>query len=335
MQRPVRHVAAIMTESAQSLPALPAPHVPLEVRALEASRLDLAVARATGWTRRQSQRAIEAGQVYVAGRRCREPGSRVEQGEALRVHAEGPDRSQLGGGGVTVVHECADWLVLDKPAGLPCQPEPGGGDALSLRAGKHLGQAVADVHRLDREVSGLVLWGKHPDATAAAAAQFRDHKAQRRYLAVVRGRYLPKAETIDAAIGEDDAGRPALSPTGRPARTHTQLLFADDAAGLGLVALALETGRSHQLRLHLSHSQGAVVGDGRHGDLHGRSWTAPPRIALHAALLRWRGLDGRWLQAAAAPPEDFWPPATNSSWLPDDWQNRLLAMPPAPAKSNP
>lgn len=324
-----------MTDLHQSQPALPAPDAPLETRAPEASRLDLAVARATGWTRRQSQRAIEAGQVYVAGRRCREPGSRVEPGDVLRVHAEGPDRSRLGGGGVNVVHECADWLVLDKPAGLPCQPEPGGGDALSLRAGKYLGQVVADVHRLDREVSGLVLWGKHAEATATAAAQFRDHKAQRRYLAVIRGRYLPLSETISAAIGEDDAGRPALLPTGRPARTHTQLLHADHALGLGLVALALETGRSHQLRLHLAHSQGAVVGDVRHGDLPGSSWTQPPRIALHAALLRWRGVDGRWLHAAAAPPEEFWPPQTDGSWLPDDWQTRLLAMQSAPTKSIP
>lgn len=324
-----------MSETTQPEPALPSRTTPLETQARQASRLDLAVAIATGWTRRQSQRAIEAGQVYVAGRRCREPGSRVAEGDALRVHAEGPDRSSLGGGGVAIVHECEDWLVLDKPAGLPCQPEPGGGDALSLRAAKHLGQPVADVHRLDREVSGLVLWGKHPAATAAAAAQFREHTAERRYLAVVRGRYLPQTETIDAAIGEDDNGRPVLTPTGRPARTHTQLLHADHAAGLGLVALALQTGRSHQLRLHLAHSQGAVVGDIRHGDLPGSSWTAPPRIALHAALLRWRGLDGRRLQAAVAPPDDFWPPQSSADWLAEDWQPRLLTMLPAPARRAP
>lgn len=310
--------------------AAPAPHLsgePREARAEADGRLDLAVAIATGWTRRQSQRAIEAGQVYIGPQRCREPGARVVAGNLLRIHPTPPDRTQLGGGGIEIVHECDDWLVLNKPAGLPCQPEPGGGDALSLRAGAYLGQRMADVHRLDREVSGLLLWGKHPDATAAAAEQFREHTARRRYLALVRGRYLPTHETIDAAIGEDEHGRPALQTTGRPARTHTELLHADAVAGIGLVGLALETGRSHQLRLHLAYAQGAIVGDVRHGDLPGPAWSEPPRIALHAAVLRWRGLNGRWLQASVAPPADFWPPQTTADWLPAAWIERLTQLP--------
>lgn len=310
-----------------TLPAQPAAGQPMQVGVALDGRLDLAVATATGWTRRQSQRAVEAGQVYIGAQRCREPGARVAVGQMLRIHAEPPDRSEVGGGGIRIVHECDDWLVLDKPAGLPCQQEPGGGDALSLRAAAHLGRPVADVHRLDRDVSGLLLWGKHPAATAAAAEQFREHTAQRRYLAVVRGRYLPERETIDAAIGEDDQGRPVLHATGRPARTHTLLLQADAGIGLGLVGLALETGRSHQLRLHLAFAQGAIVGDVRHGDLPGSVWSDQARIALHAACLRWRGLDGRWRQACAAPPSDFWPPHTTADWLAEDWIDRLVHLP--------
>jgi len=289
----------------------------------EALRLDLAVARLSGWTRRQSQRAIVDGQVYVEGRRCREPGQQVAQAATLVVHPTPPDRTDLDGGGVRVVLEDEDWLVLNKPAGLPCQPEPGGGDALSLRAAQHLGRPVADVHRLDREVSGLVLWGKHPGATRHAAALFHDHLADRRYLALVRGQYLPDYERISAPIGEDDRGLPTIAATGRPAVSHALVLHRAHAQRMALLAVMLETGRSHQIRLHLAYALGAVVGDVRHGDLPGHQYGDPPRIALHAASLRWQGLRGEPLLAHCPPPDDFWPPGSDASWLAVDWLAQL------------
>lgn len=289
----------------------------------EAQRLDLAVARLSGWTRRQSQRAIVDGQVYVEGRRCREPGQQVALGATLVVHPSPPDRTGLDGGGVRVVLEDEDWLVLNKPAGLPCQPEPGGGDALSLRAAQHLGRPVADVHRLDREVSGLVLWGKHPVATRHAASLFRDHQADRRYLALVRGQYLPDYERISAAIGEDERGMPTIAATGRPAVSHVVLLHRAHAARMGLLGVVLETGRSHQIRLHLAYALGSVVGDVRHGEVSGQQYGDPPRIALHAASLRWQGLRGEPLLAHCPPPDDFWPPGSDPGWLAVDWLAQL------------
>jgi 23S rRNA-/tRNA-specific pseudouridylate synthase len=205
-----------------------------------------------------------------------------------------------------------DWLmVVDKPAGLPTQPPPRGGDALSLRVRKELdGKTyLGELHRLDRDVSGLVMYGMRPDSTADLAEQLRYHRATRRYLGLVH-------TALNEPIREISPGRMGLHPAGMPARTHVMPLdFAPDAK-IALVLVALETGRSHQIRLHLAWSAGALLGDRQYGDT-----VALPRIGLHAAMLRLRHPHDReqctW---TLPPPDDFWALANGAQLqLPADW----------------
>lgn len=289
--------------------------------ALAGKRLDTALAAEAGVGRNEARRAIEDGAVYLDGKRVLLAATLVQPGQALRLMPRNADRTHIDEGQLRVVH-ADDWLlVVDKPAGLPTQPPPRGGDALSLRVRQHLGaQAyLGELHRLDRDVSGLVMYGLRPDATAHLAQQLREHSATRRYLGLVHTAIAVPPQTIDEPIRELTPGKMGLHPAGMPARTHVLPLDFDAAAQIALVLLALETGRSHQIRLHLAWAAGALVGDRLYGD------TLPlPRIGLHAALLRLRHPgDGHHRTFTQLPGDDFWALATTAHLrVPEDWPAR-------------
>ena len=211
-----------------------------------------------------------------------------------------------------IVLEDADLLVVNKPAGLTVHPAPGHPSGTLVNA---LLSAVPDlagiggtvrpgiVHRLDKDTSGLLVVAKSDEAHRALAAQFKAHTAQRTYLAVVRGR-MPRDEgTITAALGRHPAHRKrfAVVPRGRAAVTHYAVLERFRAATL--VACRLETGRTHQIRVHLAHSGHPLVGD----PVYGRA-RAPEiaRQALHAARLEFmHPRTGRRVTCTAPLPEDM------------------------------
>ena len=285
---------------------------------LVGKRLDLALAVLAGVTRNEARRSIELGAVYLGGSRCQLAATPVAESQLLRLLPNSPDRTHIDEGQLRVVYR-DDWLmVVDKPAGLPTQPPPRGGDALSLRVRKELdGRTyLGELHRLDRDVSGLVMYGLRPDATAELAEQLRYHRATRRYLGLVHTAIPVPQQTINEPIREITPGRMGLHPAGMPARTHvTPLDFAADAK-IALVLLALETGRSHQIRLHMAWAAGALLGDRQYGDT-----LALPRIGLHAAMLRLRHPeDGQQCTWTLTPPDDFWALANGAGLqLPADW----------------
>ncbi len=286
--------------------------------ALASKRLDLALATLAGITRNEARRAIEQGAVYLAGSRCQFAATLVLVDQPLRLLPINPDRTQIDDGQLRVVYR-DDWLmVVDKPAGLPTQPPPRGGDALSLRVRKALdGRSyLGELHRLDRDVSGLVMYGMRPDATANLAEQLRYHRATRRYLGLVHTAIAVPRQTISEPIREIAPGRMGLHPAGMPARTHVLPLDFAAVERMALVLLALETGRSHQIRLHLAWAAGALLGDRQYGDT-----LALPRIGLHAALLRLRHPeDGQQCTWTLTPPDDFWALAGSAPLqLPADW----------------
>lgn len=304
----------------------------------DGARLDVTIAAATGWTRNRTRQVVETGAVYVDRHRQREPGSRVRQGQEVRVLPPAPDRTEIGGGGIAIVYRSGRLLVVDKPAGLPTQPPPRGGDALNLRVQQWYAQRVAageapagrpgDVHRLDRDVSGLVAFGLDRDATRDLAGQFREHTARRRYLALVRTALPVPPQTIREPLTEVRPGVMTLSPTGIPAVTHVLPLAFDATAQLALVLCELETGRTHQVRVHLAWSVGAIAGDLQYGDVPGPQ--PPQRIALHAASLQ--VLDPATNQPqriVLPPPLDFWTAANVEPWpLPDGWQDLTVIPQP-------
>jgi 23S rRNA pseudouridine1911/1915/1917 synthase len=263
---------------------------------LAGERLDRAVALLTGWTRSEVQALVDAGAVLVDGAAVAKSrrlgvGETVELRDRPRAVAPpGPDPAVP----VVVRHEDADVLVVAKPAGLVVHPGPGhvGGtlvNGLLARYPELAGVGEADrpgiVHRLDRDTSGLLAVARSPRAYEVLVAALADHDVERRYLALAWGHFEARRGTVDAPIGRSmrQPTKMAVRDGGRPARTHYEVLSEWDDPRVSLVELRLETGRTHQIRVHLSAVGHAVVGDpiyrGR------RPVLEPGRPFLHAFAL--------------------------------------------------
>jgi len=193
-----------------------------------------------------------------------------------------------------VAFEDASLLVINKPAGLIVHPGAGNPDRTLMNGllahAPQLRQVprAGIVHRLDKDTSGLLVVAKTLSAQAQLAAQLADRSVKRTYLALVHGE-PPAHGTVDAAIGRDPRSRTRMAVTtrGRPARTHYKVIerFAGIArAGFALVQCRLETGRTHQIRVHLQHIRHPIVGDPVY-QRGARAGVKFPRQALHAAAL--------------------------------------------------
>jgi 23S rRNA pseudouridine1911/1915/1917 synthase len=214
---------------------------------------------------------------------------------------------------IEVVYEDADLVVVDKPAGMVVHPAPGHHSgtlvhALLGRGGEWSARAGAArpgiVHRLDKGTSGLMLAARNDMAHRSLSAQLADRTLGRTYLAIVRGRVASDAGVLEGPIGRHpgDRLRMAVVEGGRPARTRYEVV--ERGAGHTLVRCELESGRTHQVRVHLASFGHPVVGD----DLYARRAAAgePGRPLLHAWRLHFRhprtGVEMTFL---SEPPEDF------------------------------
>ena len=193
-----------------------------------------------------------------------------------------------------IVFEDADLIVINKPAGLIVHPGAGNPDRTLMNALLAHRQALRKVpragivHRLDKDTSGLLVVAKNVTAQARLAEQLASRSVTRSYLALVHGD-PPASGTIDAPIGRDNRVRTRMAVThrGKEARTHYRVLerFGDGARpGFALLECRLDTGRTHQIRVHLQHIRFPIVGDPvyRRGARHGMRFA---RQALHAAEL--------------------------------------------------
>lgn len=248
-------------------------------------RLDqVLAARVAGLSRRQARVLLDIGGVFVGGRRVKVAGRPMHAGEEVVAvvggalaratnktgrAARSADEGRLPR--FAVVFEDDDIVVVDKPAGLLTAPTPESdrnnlADLLKRRPG---GAPVLVVHRIDLDTSGLVVFAKSEHANRELSRRFREHDLERAYLAVVAGAFPADLKTIDRPVG------------GRRAVTHVEIRerFDDRAT---LLACRLETGRTHQIRLHMAEVGTPVIGDARYG----RPFLpAPPRMALHATRL--------------------------------------------------
>lgn len=212
---------------------------------------------------------------------------------------------------LSFVHEDGELLVIDKPAGLVVHPAPGNWRGTLMNGLLHHRPAQAAlpragiVHRLDKDTSGLMVVGVTETACQSLIAQLADRSMSRRYLAWVTGAGNLPAR-IDAPIGRDPQHRTrmAVVPQGRPAATRIEVRAASMLHGrpVALIECALETGRTHQIRVHLAHLGAPLLGDA----LYGGPMTGIARQALHAWRLDLRHpRDGRAVGWRSTPPDDF------------------------------
>ncbi|MEW5926203.1 MAG: RluA family pseudouridine synthase [Gemmatimonadota bacterium] len=244
---------------------------------------------ALGFPRGEVLRLTRLRAIRLNGRRTT-PAARVRAGDvvAAATDPEGAPSVEPWPLELRVVAEDDEVLVLDKPAGVLVHPVLRGQTGTLANAVAHrdllrgIRARVHPVHRLDRDTSGLVLFARTPLAHRRLDEQLREHALRREYLALVHGRVPGDAGTIDAPLGRDPAepARRAVRADGAPARTRFRVLesFADAT----LLRLELETGRTHQVRVHLRHLGHPVLGD----PVYGPGGPRPiARQALHAFRL--------------------------------------------------
>jgi 23S rRNA pseudouridine1911/1915/1917 synthase len=255
-------------------------------------------ARVPGLSRARLQALIDEGHVRVDGA-ARKPSHRVVTGERIEVEIPPlpPEELEPEAIALGVVHEDEHVLVLDKPAGLVVHP--GAGHARGTLAAAVLAHApgIAGVggrrrpgivHRLDKDTSGLLVMAKTPLAYESLTAQLVARTVRRVYLAVVHGR-LPRAEgVIDKPIGRDARARTRMAVRalgqGRRAVTHYRVL--ERFAEFTFLEARLETGRTHQIRVHLADLGHPVAGDATYGGRRRRELPVPIEgLALHATAL--------------------------------------------------
>ena len=230
---------------------------------LDGERVDAALARMFGLSRTSAAELITGGQVLIGGRPAVKS-DRVPAGEWLDVTLPAPVSTApvpRPVPGLEVVYEDSDIVVVDKPPGVAAHPTPGWTGPTVLEGLLGAGQILATsgaaerqgiVHRLDANTSGLMVVAKSEHAYRVLKQAFRDREVDKRYHALVQGHPDPLRGTIDAPIGRHPAGdgRFAVVAGGRPSVTHYDTLEA--FRGASLEEIILETGRTHQIRVHMA-----------------------------------------------------------------------------------
>lgn len=289
----------------------------------QSDRLDVVVARlAAELSRSRAAGLIRDGAVLVDGVIVSRPSARVPVGSAVRIDIPEPEPGEAVAQDlpIRIVYEDADLVVVDKDAGMVVHPAPGHATGTLVNALLHHVEDLSGVggvqrpgivHRLDRGTSGLLVVAKHDRAHRDLAEQFAEHSAGRRYLALCLGAPKQDAGTIRSLLARHprDRLRFASGPRGREAITHFRV--RGRAGTVSLIECRLETGRTHQVRVHLSEQHWPIVGDPLYGPkpvrlpatLRGR--IDPERPLLHAWQLQFRHPDGRELSFVAPPPRDF------------------------------
>jgi 23S rRNA pseudouridine1911/1915/1917 synthase len=268
-------------------------------------RLDRLAARRLETSRSIVQRIIQQGLLLVDGEEV-VPSYRVRGGERVeaRMPEEGVSPEEIS---VPVVFEDEHLLVVDKPAGLVVHP--GAGNRSGTLVNALLGRDIAGgedpsrpgvVHRLDRDTSGLIVLTKGEPTYSRLVAEMGGRRVRRLYRAVVVGEDLPETGTIDSPVGRDPENPTLMAAgVGRPAVTHFEVLR--EGGGHSMVKVRLETGRTHQIRVHLSAIGYPIYADPLYGEaVPGR------RLWLHAENLAFEHpVTGERLEFDSPIPEDL------------------------------
>jgi 23S rRNA pseudouridine1911/1915/1917 synthase len=264
---------------------------------LAGERLDRLVALLTGRSRAAATALVASGAVRIDGTPVTSGKHRVVEGDVVEVDAvdEGPVVVPDPGIAVVVVHEDPDVVVVDKPAGLVVHPGAGHATGTLVHGLLALypeleGVGEPDrpgiVHRLDRDTSGLLVVARSERARTRLVRALAERRVGREYLALVHGVPEAAAGLVDAPVGRSgrEPTRMAVSARGREARTRYEVQERWPELDVALLRCRLETGRTHQIRVHLAAIGHPVVGDTTYAKGR-RSAVSVPRMFLHAARL--------------------------------------------------
>ncbi len=300
-------------------------------------RLDRFLAAAlAGFSRSRLKNLVESGQVSLGGAAVTDPAMRVKPGQIFTLAVPPPETAtpEPQAMDLDIRFEDEHLLVLDKPAGLVVHPAPGNLDGTLVNALlAHCGASLSGiggvkrpgiVHRLDKDTSGLMVVAKNEAAHRALARDFAAHEVARAYQAVVWGVPQPKSGEISGRIGRNPRDRKKMAVVasrGKLAMTRYKVLKTFGAqggkAGAALVECRLATGRTHQIRVHMTAKGHPLIGDATYGKQSQSRLAALPekarktaaslgRQALHAYLLGFRHpANGEYLEFRSRLPKDI------------------------------
>lgn len=261
-------------------------------------RIDVFVTEMAGdITRSFAQKLIESGEVGVEGREKVAKNYKISRGDVIRVNIPEPEELEIVPQDIPldIVYEDADLLVVNKPKGMVVHPAPGNPDGTLVNAIMfHCGDSLSSingvirpgiVHRIDKDTSGLLVVAKNDAAHRKLAEQFAVHSITREYRAITYNNFKEDEGTVDAPVGRDPGNRLRMAVTdaahGRRAVTNYKVLKR--SGRFTYIACRLETGRTHQIRVHMAHIKHPLVGDPVYGPKKGVPGIGSQ--ALHAILL--------------------------------------------------
>jgi 23S rRNA pseudouridine1911/1915/1917 synthase len=248
----------------------------------DGQRLDRVLAASLpGYSRSQVQRLIEDGHVALPRVKSAKANTAVRDGDVVDVTLPAPIDAAPAPQDLAldIIHQDADLIVVNKPAGMVVHPAAGHADGTLVNALLHHVRDLSGiggelrpgiVHRLDKGTSGVMVVAKHDASHQELARQFHDREVEKSYVALVWG-LVQQRKRIDLPIGRDPVQREKISTRARRARSAvTRVTWARHVPGLSLLRVTIATGRTHQIRVHLSAIGHPIVGDALYGGVHRR-----------------------------------------------------------------
>lgn len=288
-------------------------------RQMQGTRLDRVLADAyEGLSRSYIQKLFAQGCITVDGEICTEKKYPAAAGEDVVIRVPQPQRLNLEGEDIPleIVYEDPDVLVVNKPAGMVVHPAPGSPrgtlvNALLYRYGDQLSSIngvmrPGIVHRIDKDTSGLLMVARTNRAHESLSEQLAEHSITRVYTAIVQDNIRADSGTIEGPIGRDPRNRlrNAVTPGGKPAVTHYRVL--ERFGTHTLIEARLQTGRTHQIRVHMAHIHHPLLGDALYGPRGGSGSIHAKRQMLHAGIIGFRHpVSDAYMEFSCPLPEDF------------------------------
>ena len=280
------------------------------------ARLDAYITERTELTRSRVAALIEEGQALVNGRAAGKAGLRLRAGDEVRLCV--PEARETGVEAqnidLRVVYEDSDLAVVFKPSGMVVHPAAGNPDGTLVNALLYHLDGLSGiggekrpglVHRIDKDTSGLLLVAKNDRAHVSLAEQIKEHSVERAYLAICTGHFREPMGVVDAPIGRHptDRKKMAIREGGRRAVTHWRVL--EELRGASYIEARLETGRTHQIRVHMASLGHPVLGDPVYGPKKSPYPVAGGQL-LHAAVIGFdHPVSGKRMRFEAPPEPRF------------------------------